>query len=91
LSTVNSSASENADSDKDSVVSDHVHTSSGKIIQPPREWWKIDPSTDIKIEGFKRLSEVDLSVQEPKSDNENTLFSRRDEVGCFVDMVEEEE
>jgi hypothetical protein len=32
LSPVNSSASENADSDKDSVVSDHFHTSSGKIV-----------------------------------------------------------
>jgi hypothetical protein len=32
LSPVNSSASENADSDKDSVVSDHFYTSSGKIV-----------------------------------------------------------
>jgi hypothetical protein len=32
LSHVNSSASENADSDKDSVVSDYFHTSSGKIV-----------------------------------------------------------
>jgi hypothetical protein len=38
LSPVDSSASEKADSDKDSVVSDHFHTSSGKIVQLPREW-----------------------------------------------------
>jgi hypothetical protein len=37
LSPGNSSASETANSDKDSVVSDYFHTSSGKIVQPPRE------------------------------------------------------
>jgi hypothetical protein len=81
LSPINSSASEDADSDKISVVSDHFHTSSGKIVQPPRGWWKIDPSNNIQMEDFKRLSEVDPSVPEPKSDDEITLFSRLDEVG----------
>jgi hypothetical protein len=91
LSPVNSSASEYADSDKDSVVSDHFHTSYGQIVQPPREWWKIDPSNDIQMESFKRLSEVDPSILEPKSDDEITLCSRLDKVGFIVDMVEEEE
>jgi hypothetical protein len=91
LSPVNSSASENADSDIDSVVSDHFHTSSGKIVQLPREWWKIDPSNDIQMEDFKRLSEVDPSIPEPKSDDTITVGSRLDERGFVVDMVEEEE
>jgi hypothetical protein len=91
LSPVISSASENADSDKDSVVSDHFHTSSGKIVQPPRELWKIDPSKDIQMEDLKRLSEVDPSVPEPKSDDEITLVSRLDEARFVVDMVEKEE
>jgi hypothetical protein len=43
------------------------------------------------MEGFKRLSEIDLSVPEPKSDDEITLCSRLDDVGFVVDMVEEEE
>jgi hypothetical protein len=43
------------------------------------------------MEGFKRLSEVDLSIPEPKSDDEVIHFSRLDEVGFVVDMVEEEE
>jgi hypothetical protein len=38
LSDGNSSASKKADSDKDSEVSDHFHTSSRKIVQLPREW-----------------------------------------------------
>jgi hypothetical protein len=37
LSPINSSASEKTDSDKDSVVSDHFHTSPGKIVQLPNE------------------------------------------------------
>jgi hypothetical protein len=73
------------------VVSDHFHTSSGKIVQPPREWWKVDPFSDIQMEGFKKLSEVHPSVLEPKSDDEIILFSKLNEVGCVVDMVEEEE
>jgi hypothetical protein len=40
---------------------------------------------------FKRLSEVDLSVPEPKSDNEITVFVRLDDTGFVVDIVEEEE
>jgi hypothetical protein len=91
LSPINSLASENADSDKDSVVFYHFHTSSRKIVQPPRECCKIDPSNDIQMEGFKRLSEVDQSVPEQKSDDVITLFSRLDEAGFVVDMVEEEE
>jgi hypothetical protein len=91
LSPVNSSASENADSDKDSVVSDHFHTRPGNIVQLLREWWIIDPSNDIQMEGFKRLSEVDPSVAEPKSDDQITLFPRLDEVEFVVDMVEEKE
>jgi hypothetical protein len=91
LSPINCSASENADSDRHSVVSDHFHTSSGKIVQLPREWWKIDPSNDIQMEDFKRLSEVDPSIPEPKSDDKITVYSRLDEGGFVVDMVEEEE
>jgi hypothetical protein len=91
LSPVNSSASESTDSDKDSVVSDHFDSSSGNIVQPPREWWKIDPSNDIQMECFKRLSEVDLSVPETQSYDEISLFPRPDEVGFSENMVEEEE
>jgi hypothetical protein len=68
-SPVDSSAFENADSNQDSMVSDYFHTSSGKIVQPPREWWKINPSNDIQMEGFKRLSEVDSFVPQPKSND----------------------
>jgi hypothetical protein len=91
LSPINSSASEKGDSDKDSEVSDYFHTSSGKPVHPPREWWNIDSSKDIQMEGFKRLSEVDPSLSKPKSDDEITLFSRSDEAGFVIDMVEEEE
>jgi hypothetical protein len=35
LSSGDISVSEKGDSDKDSVVSDYFHTSSGKIVQPP--------------------------------------------------------
>jgi hypothetical protein len=91
LSPIIASASKKAESDQDSIVSDHFHTSSGKIVQPPRDWWKVDPSSDIQMEGFKKLSKVDPSVPEPKSDNEITLFSRLDEARCILDMLEEEE
>jgi hypothetical protein len=91
LSPINSSASKTADSDKDSVVSDHIHTSTGKIVQLPREWWQVDPSSDIQIEGVQILSEVDLSVLEPKSTDEIAIFSKLDEFGFVVDMGEEEE
>jgi hypothetical protein len=91
LSPVNSLASENPNSDKNSVLSDHFHTSSGKIVQPPREWWKNDLSKDIQMEGFQRLSEVDPSVAEPKSDDEITVFSRLDKLEFVEDMVEKEE
>jgi hypothetical protein len=37
LGPINSSASENADCDQHSVVSDYFHTSSGKIGEPSRE------------------------------------------------------
>jgi hypothetical protein len=47
LSPVHSSACEKADSDKDSEMSDHFYTSSGKKVHPPREWCKIDPPNDI--------------------------------------------
>jgi hypothetical protein len=43
------------------------------------------------MEGFKKLSEVDLSIPEPKSDDENILFSKLDEAEYVIDMVEEEE
>jgi hypothetical protein len=43
------------------------------------------------MEGFKRLSEVDPSIAEPKSDNEISLFCRLDEAGFVLDMVEEDE
>jgi hypothetical protein len=79
LSRINSSASKKVDSNHDSVVSDDFYTSSAKIVQPPREWLKVDAYSDIQIEGFKKLSEVDLSVLEPKSDDEIILFSKLDE------------
>jgi hypothetical protein len=41
--------------------------------------------------GFKRLVKVDPSVPEPKPDNEIILFSKLDEAGFVVDLVEEEE
>jgi hypothetical protein len=43
------------------------------------------------MEGFKKLSEVDPSVAEPKSDDEITLLSRLDELGIVIDIGEEEE
>jgi hypothetical protein len=43
------------------------------------------------MEGFKKLSEVNLSVPEPKSDHEFTHFSKLDNAGFVIDMVEEEE
>jgi hypothetical protein len=43
------------------------------------------------MEGFKKLSEVDPSVPEPKSDDKITHVSKLDELGFVVDMVEEEE
>jgi hypothetical protein len=43
------------------------------------------------MESFKRLSEVDSSILEAKSDDKVIYFSRLDEVGYVVDMVEEEE
>jgi hypothetical protein len=43
------------------------------------------------MEGFKTLSEVDPSVPEIISDHEIILFSRLDEAGDVVDIVEEEE
>jgi hypothetical protein len=80
-----------ADFYNDSLVSDHFHTSSGKIIQLPREWWKVDPTNDIQMEGFKKLSDVDASVLEPKSSDEITLVSKLDEARFVVDMVVEED
>jgi hypothetical protein len=47
LSTINFSVSTMADSENESVVSDHFHPSSGKIVQLHREWWKINPTNDI--------------------------------------------
>jgi hypothetical protein len=91
LSCINSSASEIDYFDQDSVVSDHFHTSSGKIEQPPRESWKVDPSNNIQIKGFKKLSEVDPSGVEPKSDDEIRLCSKLDEMGVVIDMGEDEE
>jgi hypothetical protein len=43
------------------------------------------------MEGFKKCSEVDLSVLEPKSDDEITLFSKLDEARFVVNMVKEKE
>jgi hypothetical protein len=42
------------------------------------------------MEDFKRLSDMDPTVPEPKSDDKITLFSRLNEAGFVVDMVEEE-
>jgi hypothetical protein len=73
------------------MVSHHFHTSSEKLIQPPREWWKVDSSSNIQMESFTKLSEVDPSIPEPKSDNKITLFSKIDDAEFVVDMVEHEE
>jgi hypothetical protein len=43
------------------------------------------------MDGFKKLSEVNLSVPEPKSDHKFTHFSKLDNAGFGIDMVEEEE
>jgi hypothetical protein len=43
------------------------------------------------MEDFKKLSEVDLSVQKPNSDDEITFFSKLHEVGFVIDMVDVEE
>jgi hypothetical protein len=48
LSTINSSASEKANSNQDSVVSNHVYPSSRKIVQLPGEWWKMVCSNNIQ-------------------------------------------
>jgi hypothetical protein len=47
LSPINSSASKKANFDTDSMVSDYFHTSYETILQPPRQWWKVDPSDHI--------------------------------------------
>jgi hypothetical protein len=39
------------------------------------------------MEGFKKLSEVDPSVPEAKSDHEIILFSKLDKVVFVIDMV----
>jgi hypothetical protein len=39
---------------------------------------------------LKRLSEVDPSVLEPKSDDEVILFSKLDEAGFVIDMGEKD-
>jgi hypothetical protein len=44
-----------------------------------------------QIVGFKRPSEVDPSVEQPKSAYKVILFSRLDEVEFIVNIVEEEE
>jgi hypothetical protein len=43
------------------------------------------------MEGFKKLSEVDPSVVDPKSDDMITLFSKLNESGFVVDIGGEEE
>jgi hypothetical protein len=43
------------------------------------------------MEGFKRLSKVDPTVPEPKSDDKIMLFSRLDDARFVVGIVEEEE
>jgi hypothetical protein len=43
------------------------------------------------MQGVKRLSEVDLSVLEPKSNDKINLLYRLDEAGFVVDMGEEED
>jgi hypothetical protein len=72
-------------------MSDYFHTSSGTIVPPPREWCKVGPTSDIQMQGFKKLSEVDPSIAEPKFDEEIPLISKIDESGCVIDMGEEEE
>jgi hypothetical protein len=91
LTAINSLASIEVDFDIDSGVSDDFCNISEKIVQLPRESWKIDPSNDIQMEAFTKFSEVDLSILEPKSDDEITLFCRLDKVEFVVDMLEEEE
>jgi hypothetical protein len=59
LSLIASLASDIADSDKDYVVYDNLPTSSGNILQLPRESWKIDLSNDMHLFVFKQLSDVD--------------------------------
>jgi hypothetical protein len=43
------------------------------------------------MEGFKKLSEVDLSIVETKCDNEITLFPRLYKAEFVVDIGEQEE
>jgi hypothetical protein len=43
------------------------------------------------MESIKKVSEIDPSIPELKSDNEITLFSRLDEAAFVVDMVEQDE
>jgi hypothetical protein len=43
------------------------------------------------MEGFKKLSEVDPSIQKPKSGDKIILLSKLDKAGIVVDMVEEED
>jgi hypothetical protein len=43
------------------------------------------------MKNFKKFSEVDLSVLEPKSEDEITRHSRLHEMGFVVDMMEQEE
>jgi transcription initiation factor IIE alpha subunit len=43
------------------------------------------------MESFIKLSEVDLSVLEPKSNDVNILISKLDEARFVVNMKEEEE
>jgi hypothetical protein len=43
------------------------------------------------MEGFKRLSEENLSILEPKSNNKVMLFLRLNNIGYISDMVEVEE
>jgi hypothetical protein len=91
LSPINSSASEKADSNQDSVVSDHFHTTSRKIVQLPRDWWKVDLYRDIQMQGFKKLFEVNPCVPDLISDDKITLFSKLDEAQYVVDLVDEKE
>jgi hypothetical protein len=88
---MNTSASKKADSDQDSMVSDHFYTSSGKIVQRPRKWCNVDLSSDIQIEGFKQLFKVESTIPEPKSDDKITVCSNLDKVGFVVDMGGKEE
>jgi hypothetical protein len=43
------------------------------------------------MERFNKLSEVDLSILELKSDDEIKLLSKLDDAGFVVNIVEEEE